>query len=75
MFRLKSAGILSAEFYLCLAEKKARDGYCCLGKQSLFVMVVVPVPVAELSTGWDCDRLLAGNAGSNPPKGLDICLF
>jgi len=38
-------------------------------------MVVVPIPVAERSTEWVCGRLLAGNACSNPAKGMDLSLL
>jgi len=38
-------------------------------------MVIVPIPVAERSAEWVCGRLLAGNAGSNPVKGMDLFLL
>ena len=33
-----------------------------------------PIPVAERSEAWVCTRLLAGTAGSNPARGMDVCL-
>jgi hypothetical protein len=33
------------------------------------------IPVAALSKGWVCGRLLAEIAGSNRAGGLDICLL
>jgi hypothetical protein len=34
-----------------------------------------PIPVAARSKAWDCDRSLAGNVGSNPAAGMDVCLL
>jgi hypothetical protein len=33
------------------------------------------IPVAALSKALVCGRLVAGIAGSNPAKGMDICLL
>jgi hypothetical protein len=35
----------------------------------------VPIPVAERSRAWVCGRLLAGNAGSNPVKVMNLSLL
>jgi hypothetical protein len=34
-----------------------------------------PIPLSALSMAWDCGRSLAGIAGSNPAKGMDVCLL
>jgi hypothetical protein len=39
------------------------------------VIYAVPIPVAAQSTAWICGRLLAGNVGSNPTGGMDVCLL
>jgi hypothetical protein len=33
------------------------------------------IPVAAQSKAWLCGRSLAGIAGSNPAKGMDVCLL
>ena len=35
----------------------------------------MPIPVAARSKVWVCGSWLAGNAGSNPVGGMDICLL
>jgi hypothetical protein len=35
----------------------------------------VQIPVAARSKAWDCNRLLAGIAGSNLAWGMDVCLL
>jgi hypothetical protein len=35
----------------------------------------LPIPVAARSKVYDCSRLLAGIAASNPAGGMDVCLF
>jgi hypothetical protein len=32
-----------------------------------------PIPVATRSEAWICGCLLAGNVGSNPARGMDVC--
>jgi len=32
-----------------------------------------PIPVAARSKSWVCGRSLAGIAGSNPVRGIDVC--
>jgi len=32
-----------------------------------------PIPVAEQSNAWVCDRSLAGIVGSNPAGAMDVC--
>jgi hypothetical protein len=34
-----------------------------------------PIPVAARSKAWICGRSLAGLAGSNPAKNMDVCLL
>jgi len=34
-----------------------------------------PVPVAAHSNARDCGRSLAGNVGSNPDVGMDVCIL
>jgi hypothetical protein len=34
-----------------------------------------PIAVAAPFKAWDCDRSLAGIAGSNPAGGMDVCLL
>jgi hypothetical protein len=34
----------------------------------------MPIPVAARSKEWVCGRLRAGIAGSNPARGMDVCL-
>jgi hypothetical protein len=34
----------------------------------------LPIPVAARSKAWVCGRLVAGIAGSNPARGMDVCL-
>jgi len=34
---------------------------------------IMPIPVAAPSKAWDCSRSLAGNVGSNPARGMDVC--
>jgi hypothetical protein len=36
---------------------------------------MLPIPVALRSNAWVCGLLLAGIAGSNFAKGMDICLL
>jgi hypothetical protein len=36
--------------------------------------VWLPVPVTARSKAWICGRSLAGIAGSNPARGMDVCL-
>jgi hypothetical protein len=36
---------------------------------------VVPIPVAVRSKAWVCGRSLTGIVGSNPAKGMDVCLL
>jgi len=35
----------------------------------------MPVPVATLSKAWVCGRSFAGIVGSNPTRGMDVCLL
>jgi hypothetical protein len=35
----------------------------------------VPIPVAARSNALVCGRLVAGITGSNPARGMDICLL
>ena len=44
-----------------------------LGTRAVFDQL--PIPVAGSSKAWVCDRSLAGNAGSNPAVGMDVCLL
>jgi hypothetical protein len=37
--------------------------------------VNLPIPVAARFTVWVCDPWLARNVGSNPAKGMDVCLL
>jgi hypothetical protein len=39
------------------------------------VVIVGPIPVAGRSKAWDCDRSLAGIAGSNSAGNMDVCLL
>jgi len=34
-----------------------------------------PIPVAARSKAWVCCRSLRGTAGSNSPRGMDVCLL
>ena len=34
----------------------------------------MPIPVAARSKAWVCGRSLAGNVGSNPAGGMDVCV-
>ena len=34
----------------------------------------VPIPVAARSKAWACGRSLAGIVGSNPVRGMDVCV-
>ena len=38
-------------------------------------VVIIPIPFAAQSKGWDCGRSLAGTAGSNPAGNMDVCLL
>jgi len=35
----------------------------------------MPIPVAARSKAWVCGRLLAGIVGSNPTRGMYVCLL
>ena len=35
----------------------------------------LPIPVAERSKAWVCSRSPAEIAGSNPARGMDVCLL
>jgi hypothetical protein len=35
----------------------------------------VPIPVATRSKTYVCGRLVAGVAGSNPARGIDVCIL
>jgi len=35
----------------------------------------LPIQVVVLSKAWDCGRSLAGFAGSNPSRGVDVYVF
>jgi hypothetical protein len=41
----------------------------------LVVVVIVVVVVAARSKAWVCGRSLAGISGSNPARGMDVCLL
>ena len=41
----------------------------------LWVIRLMPVPVAARSKGQVCGRSPAENEGSNPAGGMDVCLF
>ena len=59
---------------------------CCLSptlvtlhsiSQNTFVLAYnydLPIPVAARSKAWVCCRSLAGTAGSNPVRRIDVCL-
>jgi hypothetical protein len=34
-----------------------------------------PIPVAARSKAYVCGRLVAGVAGPNPARGMDVCLL
>jgi hypothetical protein len=36
---------------------------------------VVPIPVSARSKAWVYGRSLTGIAGSNPTRGMDVCLL
>ena len=36
-------------------------------------MIDLPIPVAERSKAWVCNRSPAEIAGSNPAGGMDVC--
>jgi len=35
----------------------------------------MPIPAAKRSKVWVCGRSLAGTAGSNPARDMNVCLF
>jgi hypothetical protein len=39
------------------------------------IMLAEPIPVAARSKAWVYGRSLAGIAGSNPAKDMDVCLL
>ena len=47
--------------------------YKCILFLSIFVRS--PIAVTLRSKAWVCGRLLAGIAGSNPARGMNVCLF
>ena len=38
-------------------------------------MYISPIEVAARSKAWVCERSLAGIVGSNPSRGIDVCLL
>ena len=38
-----------------------------------FTYIPLPISVAAPSKAWVCGSLLAGTAGSNPTRGVDVC--
>jgi hypothetical protein len=46
--------------------------------RNIFYVVISaegPIPVAARSKAWVCGRSLAGVAGLNPARGMDVCLL
>jgi len=40
-----------------------------------FIFPRLPIPLAARSKAWVCGRTLAGIVGSNPARGMDVCLL
>jgi hypothetical protein len=40
-----------------------------------YIPYYVPIPVAAQSKAWVCGHSLAGIVSSNPPGGMDVCLW
>jgi hypothetical protein len=49
-------------------NKNVRKAFICIKYLSV-------APVAARSKAWDCCRVLAGIADSNPAGGMDVCLL
>ena len=53
---------------------------CLTNKKYIYIYIYIytvymPVPVAARFKAWVCDRTLGGIAGSNPTRGMDVCLL
>jgi hypothetical protein len=52
-----------------------RDNKNFVSEFSYSIATYKPIPVTARSKAWVCGRLITGIAGSNPARGMDVCLL